>query len=301
MEVEEEVWGDGLEAEGKGNRAGHIHLGVEEGGGQGCGAGDKKEGELFKEEPEPGKEMPGTVREGGAGQGKEIKEEENAGNGDDGGLDESAAEAEEEAGGEEEASAESGRGAVGEEEEEEGGEGEEAGEDVLALGEPGDGFDAEGVEGPEGGKEEEPGEADGGCQEAQKEEQKDGGKGVEEEVGEVVVAVGGEGQGGEKSVVEHVRNPEEGDIEATVSVELGEGALDGGKGDTVLDDKVGGDVGGVVDLDVGVSDGREEDGGDEKEEQERGQQKSPASGGRRAGGGWMRWTGWVHGTEIVAD
>lgn len=149
--------------------------------------------------------------------------------------------------------------------EKDGGEGEEGGEGVLALGDPGNGFDAEGVECPEGGGEEgQPGAADGGEED---EPEEDGVGGVEEDVGQVE-APGMGGCGVEKEGVEEIGNPEERGVHGLVAVEGGERASDGFPGKAVENDRIVDDEGGVVEVDEEVADGGSKECEGEQEEEE---------------------------------
>jgi hypothetical protein len=173
----------------------------------------------------------------------------------------------------------------------EGGEkGEEGREDVLAFGDPGDGFDAEGMDGPK--ESEEKGEKRGtrsgewgvrsrksagglrlgGEQEevAEEEEEEDGGEGVEDDVdgmeGERVV-----GGSAEEGDVGHVGQPKERHVHGSRGVGRGEGGTDVGRGKSLADDAVLGDVDVVVEIDEGIADGGGEQGEYDGEEEKGGQ------------------------------
>ena len=149
--------------------------------------------------------------------------------------------------------------------EEEREEAEEGAEDVLALGDPGDGLHVERVEGEEGGDDEARPGARGHHDEGEEEKERVGE--VEGEVDEVM----GAGVEAEELAVEHVREEREGvPVGAGVG---GEGTGDAPGAKPLLYSRVFGDVGVVVvgdeaeAVDLGVDGhGRDDEGGAEGEE-----------------------------------
>lgn len=166
---------------------------------------------------------------------------------------------------------------------------EEHGETVLPFGNPGDGLDAERMKGPKEsenkGKEQagfrvpDSGGKKAGGKAAEKEEEQDGGGRVEEDVGEVerprVVA--------EEGNVQHVGDPEKGDVHGGGGDGGEEGITDGRKTKTVCDERVGRDERRVVEDDETEA----ERGYIEEEGEEKGEgaaEKDAAETGCSAGG-----------------
>ena len=175
-------------------------------------------------------------------------------------------------------------------------EGQEAEEDreaVFAFRDPGDGFDAEGMKRPEEGEEETRRDgrraAGGGAgrretagEAEEKKKEEEGGGGVEEDVREMerprVVA--------EQGNVQHVGNPEEGDVHGGGGDGGEEGIADGGQAESPDDERVGRNKRKVVQGDEFKSDGGEVQKEGEKKGQNGGKNETGPEKSHRGGEIW---------------
>lgn len=260
-EIEKDDGGDGGESGKEGRRRQRSLFGMKGGSQEGRECGER---EPDKKEGKEAGEAVLDWRAAGDGRRKPLQKGEKDGEGDERGLGEESQGKEEKGGGPVE-NPPGRRGRIpGGEPCVEGQEAEEDREAVFAFRDPGDGFDAEGMKRPEEGEEETRRDgrraAGGGAgrretagEAEEKKKEEEGGGGVEEDVREMerprVVA--------EQGNVQHVGNPEEGDVHGGGGDGGEEGIADGGQAESPDDERVGRNKRKVVQGDEFKSDGGE--------------------------------------------